>query len=455
MHNSDRVPPQNLEAERNTLGCQILIDPVSTAGLPELMTKFRDSFSSSYYYSDIHQIIQNAIWSVRDSNDGAMDAGLLCHELQRRGVYEEIGGAEYVASLMGSVYSAWNVLHHAAIVTSHWRRRESINIARDLLEKSYDMTRDDQEVIESAHDSAMKMAEMMHVKKSAPRLLSDHSKEFLELLQRGESLKMFWGIPTIDNFLNGVEIGALVVIAARSSHGKTLVALQWLDEASKRHIPGLIISLEMTGLQLMTRTAQYLSEKTQDEWRDDVQGIESEIKTHFENRAGILVAEHCSTTDSCLKIIERAIRSHGVKIVAVDYAQMIDGKGETRAERVGDVSKRLKRFANKHEIIIILLAQLNREVDKKDSKVPSVSDIKDSSSLEHDADIVLLPYSPVAFDRDYERKEEYRIICGKHRNGSRKGDTLIMKLDAARQRILPVESGLWDDGGNEFFQGQI
>lgn len=425
-----QIPPQNLVAEQSVIGC-MLLDNTRIALVEEVI-------APSDFYSDIHGMMFTEILNLQMYGQPA-DPVTLSHQLERSGKLDEIGGVAYIVGCLEAVPHSGNAVAYAEIVASAARRRTAINIGRTMIAHAFDMTRDEQQVIDDAHDAAMRMAEAMHVKKSRPRLLTEHVAEWTRRREAGESTKVFWGIPEIDALLGGVSLGALIVVGGRPKHGKSCLALQWLQEASGKGIAGLVISEEMTAQELAGRTVQYVSDVAVDDYVPKLNVVKHQIGNFFELRAPILVAEHCVKIANVERAIDRAVQSHGVRIVCVDHAQLVDGEGDNKSQQVGDVSQKLKQIAIKHEIIVILLSQLNRAVESRENLTPCITDLRDSGGLEADADDVLLTWVPWLFDNDHENVHEYRILCAKHRSGPATGKVITMKEDFARMRILPDE----------------
>jgi replicative DNA helicase len=177
---------------------------------------------------------------------------------------------------------------------------------------------------------------------------------------------------------------------------------------------------------------------------------------HFKQRAPIIIAEKCSTAAGAERAIETAVRKHGVKIVAVDYAQLLKGTGDNEQERIGDVSQRMKDMAMKHDLIVLLLAQLNRGIESRDDRTPTLGDLRGSGSLEQDADVVLFPVWPWKFDAGYPQVREYRIYQEKNRSRGRKELLTIMRINPERQRLeeianpYPRQSQNRNEEGNQW-----
>jgi replicative DNA helicase len=431
MSRSDGIPPNNLEAERSVLGC-CLLDGGKVEAVSDILS------DGAAFYSDVHSTIFRSAIRAVEKNNGNVDVILAASELELMGKLNDVGGPTYLLECLNTVPHSAHAEYYAEIVASHHRRRQMLAIGEKLITGAHDISKSDQDVIDDAHDAAMQMAEVLMVKRSRPRLLKDHAFELTELLDRGESPAVFHGIPDVDSLIRGVWPGELIVIGARPGHGKSLLGLQWLDLSATHGENSLMISEEMEAASLASRTLAYLSPIHPEQWRAQSASLRQSAEEHFKARSGVLIAERCSSIASVERTISRAVQSHRIKLVAVDYAQLIDGDGETKEQRVSNVSSRLKTAAMKHSIVIILLAQLNRAVETRDDLTPRISDLKDSGGLEADADVVLLPYCPSIFDKDYENKDEYRVICAKNRSRKGRGEVIEMRCDFARQRILSI-----------------
>ena len=436
--NEIRLPPQDLQAEQCVLACQILAGKSGYASVPGAIDRLSETLSPADFYSDVHVTIQKAILLSREANGGETDVVLVADQLARMGKLED-ASPQYLTEILETVPHSGNVLHYAAIVAGCARRRKVIEVGQKMVDRAYDARYDDQEIVDDAFQTAAKMADAMQLQASGPRKLSAITQDVLDAYTRGESPSLFWGLDEIDRELGGVSLGSLVLIGARPRHGKSMVALQWLDCAAQAGIPGMMISEEMMELQLGSRTLLYLSDLPQDQHKSRVAELARQAEKHFAHRAPVLVVQKCSKIARAEKAIFRATRSHGVKIVAVDYAQLIDGEGDSEEQRISNVSKRMKQAAVRHGIIVILLAQLNRQIEHRENPTPKLSDLKGSGGLEADADVVLFPYWPVLFDDGYTPRDDYRVVVAKDRNGPAEGRVIEMRIDAARQRLLPAD----------------
>ena len=424
-----RVPPQSINAEQTVLACQLL-----GGGKTDVV---RGIISPEDFYLDVHSTIQRAILAVADATGGDVDVILVSENLVANGKFEDIGGGAYLGEILDKTYYANHASHYAEIVADCSRRRKAIAIGEALVEKSHDMNLEVAEIAEAANDAAMQMSSTLKTAWTRPRTLREHVVEMFDEARKGEEPTVHWGIPEIDRLIGGVALGEMVVIGARPSQGKSLLGMQWLDCAAGKGIPGLMVSEEMTPKSLAVRALCGITCIPSDQWLTDCGRIEFDIKEHFDQRAPVLIAEKCQNVSAVERAIARAVQSHGVRIVCVDYVQLVDGNGSNKVEQIADVSSRLKAAAMKHGIIMIALAQLNREVEKRDNHKPQLSDFKGSGGIEQDADVALFPYWPFKSD-DSEPPDKYLVYVRKNRNRGIGDEAVELRINTSRQRVEPA-----------------
>ena len=421
---TNRLPPQNMTAEKSVLGCQLLD--------ARMIDVVRDIISPADFYADIHATIQKAFNKLRESG-ADIDAFTVSQQLESTGDLQDIGGVPYIMELLEVVPIAAHAATYAKTVKDCSVRRKQISIATKLMEAAYDVTADRDEVVSLAVRSTEQLAETQS--SGSFTVMSDAVTEFIEGLERGVKPTLSVMIPEIDLATGGACPGEMIVIGARPSHGKSLFALQTLDEAASHGLPGLIISEEMGAASLAARMVSSITTIPSEEWMKDTDRLKFDAKEHFAGRAKIIIAEKCQTASGAEKAIAAAVRKFGVKIVAVDYAQLLKGDGDVEHERIGDVSRRMKAMATKYDLILLLLAQLNRGIEQRENAVPGLADLRGSGSLEQDADIVLFPLWPWKLDPEHADPLEYRIYQAKNRN--RGVDTAVvgMRIEPQRQRL--------------------
>ena len=425
-----RLPPQNLTAERSVLACQILD--------PAMIDAVRDIIAPTDFYADIHTIIQRAILKLRDAGVEA-DVITLAEQLESTGALEDIGGGTYLLELLETVPHAAHAKFYAGIVAKCAKRRKQILIAQRLMESAYDSTADHDEMSEAAIKAATELADTTPV--GNLRLMTDSVEELIADFEKGVTPAVRVMIPAVDAATGGACPGEMIIVGARPSHGKSLFALQTLDCAAYNGWPGLIISEEMAALSLAGRMLSSITTLPSSDWLRETHRLRFDAKEHFNGRAPIVIAEKCATATGAERAIATAVRQYGVKIVAVDYAQLLKGTGDNEQERIGDVSQRMKAMATRYDLIVLLLAQLNRGIESRDNGEPGLADLRGSGSLEQDADIVLFPLWPHKLNSDHDPRE-YRIYQRKNRNRGIAEAVIGMRINPERQRLEEI--------GNEF-----
>lgn len=265
--------------------------------------------------------------------------------------------------------------------------------------------------------------------------LMSQVQKVADLAKGGGIRTMSIGVPIVDKAIKGIADGELIVIGGRPSHGKSMLAMQWLDVAASNGVPSLIVSEEMSALALGSRGLTYLTDVPDEQWGVEHERVQFDINQHFENRKDVLIAESCATVEMAVSMIDEAISEHGIKLVAVDYAQLLRGGGSNRYEQVSDVSSQIKRCAVRNNVPVLMLCQLNREKDKQGFRAPRLADLKDSSQLEQDADVVLFVEWPWKDSPEYEDTTEYRVYCAKNRNRGIREPILKLRIRPERQRV--------------------
>ena len=279
------------------------------------------------------------------------------------------------------------------------------------------------------------------------------AKLYLSELASGRDTLIDTGIPELDYAIGGgVSLGEMVIVAGRPSHGKSAVALQMAHTMSQNGLPAVIISEEMSALALGKRAIQYASGTPEEHWRTSIDDVAKEIDSHFDSRKDILVIEGCGSVDKACQEIEKAVNESGVKVAMVDYAQILTSKGKDTYERTSRVSSQLRMLASRLQIVIIVLAQLNREIEKRKSFIPVMSDIKETGQLEQDADVIIFGVWPHRIDARNEANKYLFFVC-KNRNRAINKSAIECVFNPARQKLLeatPVYSSNYDSSFDNF-----
>jgi KaiC/GvpD/RAD55 family RecA-like ATPase len=267
------------------------------------------------------------------------------------------------------------------------------------------------------------------------KTMKDASLEFLEQLAAGKMDCITTGLPMLDEALGGgVLFGEYVVIGARPSHGKTAFAMQLLDSCCALGYKSAFISEEMSRVSLGRRNIQMVTAIEEKHWKTEIDRIREAIDLHHRQQQDCIVIESVKTAVAASDCIRHLAKEHGIQCVAIDYAQLLEAKGKSDQERVAAASKLLKQVANDTGVILFTLAQLNREIEKRDKLAPKITDLGQSDQLARDADVVLFLTWPYRVDPSKPAKE-FQIWCSKNRNRGVRRTLVDCEFTPSRLRI--------------------
>lgn len=416
----DRVPPHNHEAEQSVIGA-IFLEPQALITASEIV--MADDF-----YHIAHQKIFQTMLTLSDKGK-AIDVVTVTEELSAKKELEDVGGLSYLTELASAVPTAANIAHYAKIVEEKALLRRLIRVATKIAEDGY--TREDEVEILLA-EAEKKMLEVANRKNAGD---FKHVKDVLvqtfdniEQLQSREG--DVTGIPTgfrdLDKMTAGFQRNDLIIVAARPSVGKTAFALNVAQSvAVKARENVAIFSLEMGADQLVMRMlcaegnidAQRLRTGAlePEDWRKltMAMGSLSNSGIYIDDSPGVRM------TDIRAKC-RRLAKENGLGMILIDYLQLILGSGkpgENRQQEVSEISRSLKGLARELQVPVIALSQLSRGVEQRQDKRPMMSDLRESGSIEQDADIVAFLYRDDYYDKETESKDIIEIIIAKQRNG--------------------------------------
>lgn len=416
----DRVPPQNLEAEQAVLGA-ILLEA-------EALITAMEHLRAEDFYSVAHQRIYDAVVGLNEDNK-PLDLVTLMSRLQDQGELEEIGGVSYLAKLSGAVPTAANVEYYAQIVAEKAMLRRLIRTATQIVSNGY---AEGEDVGALLNDAEQRILELSN-RRAAHGFISirDVLMEVFEKVEhlynhKGGVTGIPSGFPDLDKMTSGFQRSDLIIVAARPSVGKTAFALNIAQNVAVRAGETVaIFSLEMSAAQLVQR--MICAESNVDAGRmrtgflegDDWEklsmaiGSLSEAQVYIDDTPGITVAD---IRAKC----RRLKKEKGLGMILIDYLQLIQGRGkagENRQQEVSEISRTLKQIARELEVPVIALSQLSRGVEQRQDKRPMMSDLRESGSIEQDADIVSFLYRDDYYDKETEKKNIIEIIIAKQRNG--------------------------------------
>jgi len=280
-------------------------------------------------------------------------------------------------------------------------------------------------------------------------LMKDAAAKYLEQLCDGETQYVKSGIPLLDAAIGGFAFGEMVVVAARPSHGKSMIALQMAHEMTSDKLPVAIVSEEMSAIALGKRAIQFACDTPEHLWAYKPDNVTAALSKHFENRADLMIIESCGTVERACEEIEKLMQSAGVRVAMIDYAQLLRSKGGSRYEQISEVSSTLRMFASRTGILLIVLAQLNRSIESRQKFEPKMSDIKETGQLEQDADVILFGVWPFRVDQERDPKT-YSIYVAKNRNREIKSYNFDCEFNPSRQMLTSFEAQKREGHGTDF-----
>lgn len=417
---ADRVPPQNIEAEQAVLGA-IFLEPASLILVSEILIP-------EDFYRNSHQLLFDVMLKLNEDGK-AVDVITVTEELSSAKQLEDVGGISYLSELAGAVPTAANIEYYARIVEEKSLLRRLIKTATTIAQDGYARQDEVEEVLDEAERNIMEVANRKNT--GAFQNIKDvlvRTYDNIELLhhRKGDVTGIPSGFFELDRMTAGFQRNDLIIVAARPSVGKTAFALNIAQNvATKTEENVAIFSLEMGSEQLVMRmlcsegniNAQNLrtGTLTSEDWRKltMAMGSLSNSGIFIDDTPGIRISEIRS---KC----RRLKQEHGLGMILIDYLQLIQGSGrmkENRQQEVSEISRSLKALARELEVPVIALSQLSRGVEQRQDKRPMMSDIRESGSIEQDADIVAFLYRDDYYDSESENKNIIEIIIAKQRNG--------------------------------------
>jgi replicative DNA helicase len=418
-----RSMPESLAAEAAVLGSMI-IDPDCIGQVVELLG--RDAF-----YRIEHRNIFDALIGLYEKNKGiGIDAVLLHDELLKRNCLDEVGGAEYIAKILDSVPSSANVAYYAGVIKEKMLLRELIAAAGEILEDAYNQTGETREALDEAERRIFAVTDK-NISGSATRL-KDLVTRAYELIEKREG-SYVTGLPTgyyqLDELTCGLQGGEMIIIAGRPSMGKTSLALNIAEHIGlMEKIPVAIFSLETGKQQLAERFLCSISAIDAQKVRKgalDTEHYQELVKACSQlSEAPIYIDDTSTLTPLELRAKARRLKSlYDIRCIIVDYLQLMHlgaGRVESRQQEITTISRYIKALARELSIPVVVLSQLNRSPEGREGHRPRMSDLRESGSIEQDADVVMLLHRDDYYHRgqeDYEPNNRADLIIAKQRNG--------------------------------------
>jgi replicative DNA helicase len=416
-----KLPPQNVEAEQAVLGA-ILVDK-------EALFKIAGTMGADDFYRDDHRVIYSAMLGLFEKRS-PIDLVTLTEELRRKKDLEAAGGATYLAHLTGGVVSSAHIEKHAQIVSEKATLRRLIRAATQIIEDSYKEKEEIPVIIDRSEQVLFAVSQKMISANFLPirDILADTFDRINELHENKGQLR---GVPSgfkdLDNLLAGFQKSDLIIIAARPSMGKTSLALNIAVHAAVReNVPAGIFSLEMSRDQVVD--ALLTMEAGIDSWRLRTGNLREDDFPKLNYAMGVLSEAPLYIDDSPLMSImdirtkaRRLQAEHGLGLIVVDYLQLMESvsrsRDPNRVQEVSEISRGLKALARELSVPVIALSQLSRAVEARHPKIPQLADLRESGSIEQDADVVAFIYREDYYDPDTDKKGITQLMIKKHRNG--------------------------------------
>ncbi|MCA9347077.1 replicative DNA helicase [Candidatus Saccharibacteria bacterium] len=418
-----KIPPQNTDAEMSLIGA-IMIDA-------DAIVRVADSIDVSDFYDERHQRIYEAIRKLYERHR-PIDILTLTNQLKDDGFLEVVGGATYLTELTNYVPTAAHAEHYAEIVADKSLRRKLIKASQDIVGIGYDEGKPIKDIIEEAEVELFQVSQR-HVKQdieSIESILSTSFERLDELHKGGGGVR---GIPTgfrdLDNIIAGWQKSDLVILAARPAMGKSVLALNFAHKvATKSEMPVLYFSLEMSKDQLVDRMLAMESgvdawnirtgNLSNEDWEklSTAMGSLAEAPIYIDDTAGITVSDLRTKA-------RREQHRRQLGLIIIDYLQLMSGgsrfgSDSNRVQEISEISRGLKSIARELNVPVIALSQLSRSVETRSPQIPQLSDLRESGSIEQDADMVMFIYRDEYYNPEKTEKPNVAdILIRKHRNG--------------------------------------
>lgn len=436
-----KVPPQNTEAEASLLGA-LLIDP-------DAIVKIADLVTSDDFYDERNRRIFEAVLQLYEKHS-PIDVLTLSDQLKGTGFLDMVGGPSYLTELTNFVPTAAHAEQYAQIVAQKALRRRLIKASQDIVGLGYDEGRNLQELIEEAESRLFEVSQR-HVKQDITSLETILAESFDRLDELHKDKGKIRGVPTgfkdLDNILAGLQRSDLFILAARPSMGKTALALNLAHNVSlKSNEAVLIFSLEMSKEQLVDR--MLAMESGVDAWAlrtgnltdadfekiGHAMGSLSEAQIYIDDTPGITVSDLRTKA-------RREAHQHPLGLIIVDYLQLMSGGAKfggegNRVQEISEISRGLKGIARELNVPLIALSQLSRSVESRSPQIPQLADLRESGSIEQDADVVAFIYREDYYNPETDRRNITDILIKKHRNGPTGGVELYFDKEKQRFRSL-------------------
>lgn len=446
-----RIPPQSIEAEKALLGSLML--------KPDGIHEVTDLISSDSFYVEKHRVAFGAMLDLANAGS-PIDLLSVTNRLKELGGLERAGGRSYLADLVSAVPTSANLKYYAEIVQKKAMMRALIQASSDIGELGYDESRDIEDLLDTAEKRMYDVTSSPTLRKFiAIRDALGQAWERFDALNKGEyELR---GVPTgfasLDNLLAGFQRSDLIILAARPSMGKTALALDIARHTAIQHgTPVGIFSLEMSSQQLVDR--MLAAEARVDAWKLRTGKIDTDeeferIRDAMEklSKAPIYIDDQPASNALVMRSVARRLkREQGIGLLVVDYLQLMTSTAsrsqDSLVQQVTEISRSLKTLARELDVPVLALSQLSRAIETRRGR-PRLSDLRDSGSIEQDADVVMFIHNEDRYKENTEEKSNVaEILIEKHRNGPT--GKVDLYFDAKRATFLPIETSKFGAGAS-------
>ena len=416
----ERVPPQNIEAEQSVLGAMLI--------KKEAITQAQELLRPDDFYREAHRIVFETMLELAGDNE-AVDLVTLTEALRKKEMLEKVGGISFITALANYVPTAANIVYHAQIVKEKSELRHLIDAATEIASAAYEATDDVKDIMDDAEKKILAVAANQTGGAFEPirNIVIDTVGRVETLYEnQGGLTGISTGFRDLDRDTSGLQKSDLILVAARPSMGKTAFTLNIATYAAMHGHTVAFFSLEMSKEQLVQR--MLCSEGGIDSQRLRTGQLEDADWDRLINtadrvsKASIYIDDTAGINVMDLRSKARRLKAeHGLDLIVIDYLQLMQGRArsssDNRQQEISEISRSLKALARELDVPVVALSQLSRSVESRTVKKPMLSDLRESGSLEQDADIVMFLYREDYYDQETERKNITEVIIAKHRNG--------------------------------------
>jgi replicative DNA helicase len=417
-----KVPPHSIEGEQAVLGGLLLSS--------RAFDQVADIVTEPDFYREDHRLIFRAI-SELNNRGRPCDAVTVTEWFESHGLVDQIDGGGYISQLASNTPSAANVRAYAEIVRERSILRQLVDVGAEITSGAFASDgRNSRELLEEAERKVFAIADQDLRTGASFVAIQEAIREAIERLQQlAEHEGDITGIPTgfkdFDEKTAGLQDSDLIIVAGRPSMGKTTLAMNIAENAAIKHEkPVAIFSMEMSAQQLVRRMFSSLGQIDQNKLRsgnlDDLDWPKLTSAMNLLHKSHIYIDETPSLSPAELRARARRLkREHDIGLIVVDYLQLmaVPGTRENRATEIAEISRSLKAIAKELHLPVIALSQLNRALEQRPNKRPVMADLRESGSIEQDADLIVFIYRDEVYNEDSPDKGKAEIIIGKHRNG--------------------------------------